>query len=76
MPVDRPRPNPLFNDNRVKIGIMAFNCSHGSTPTMVDDAWPMTWPDNVALAQMADAAGFERSCPSGGGRASSSWTGR
>ena len=25
------RHNPIFNDNRVKLGVMAFNCSHGST---------------------------------------------
>lgn len=50
--------NPLYSDNRMKIGVMAFNCSHGSTVTTADGAWPMTWDDNVALAQMADRAGF------------------
>lgn len=62
---DAPPPNPLFSDNRVKLGVMAFNCSHGSTPTMVENAWKMTWPDNVALARMADAAGFEALLPVG-----------
>lgn len=57
--------NPLWNDNRMKIGVMAFNCSHGSTPTMAEGAWPMTWADNVALARMADAAGFEALLPVG-----------
>lgn len=57
--------NPLFNGNRVKLGIMAFNCSLGSTPTTAEHAWPMTWPDNVALEQMADAAGFEALLPVG-----------
>jgi len=27
--------NPIFSDNRVKLGVMAFNCSHGSTVTRV-----------------------------------------
>ena len=57
--------NPLYNDNRMKIGVMAFNCSHGSTVTSVDEAWSMNWADNVALAQMADAAGFEALLPVG-----------
>ena len=57
--------NPLLGDNRVKLGIMAFNCSLGSTPTMVEEAWPMTWPDNVALARLADGAGFEALLPVG-----------
>ncbi len=57
--------NPLYSDNRMKIGVMAFNCSHGSTVTTVDEAWPMTWYDNVALAQMADTAGFEALLPVG-----------
>ena len=57
--------NPLYNDNRMKIGVMAFNCSHGSTVTTVDEAWSMNWADNVSLAQMADAAGFEALLPVG-----------
>jgi dimethylsulfone monooxygenase len=57
--------NPLFNDNRMKLGIMAFNCSHGSTATTAPGTWPMTWPDNVALAQMADRAGMEALLPVG-----------
>jgi FMNH2-dependent dimethyl sulfone monooxygenase len=59
------RRNPIFSDNRVKLGVMAFNCSHGSTVTRVPEAWPMTWEGNVALAQMADAAGFEALLPVG-----------
>ena len=48
--------NPLYSDNRMKIGVMAFNCSHGPTVTTVDEAWPMTWYDNVALAMLAVTA--------------------
>jgi hypothetical protein len=39
--------NPIFSDNAMKLGIMAFNCSHGSTVTTADGTWPMRWEDNV-----------------------------
>lgn len=57
--------NPLFNANRMKIGVMAFNCSLGSTPTLVEEAWRLSWPANVELARMADEAGFEALLPVG-----------
>jgi len=57
--------SPLFNDNRMKLGVMAFNCSHGSSVTTAENVWPMTWADNVALARMADDAGFEALLPVG-----------
>ena len=51
--------NPLFSDNKVKIGIIAMNCSHGSTITSAENTWDMTWPDTKEVAVMADRAGFE-----------------
>lgn len=51
--------NPLHNDNRMKIGIIAMNCSHGSTITTAENTWEMTWPDTREVAVMADRAGFE-----------------
>ncbi len=57
--------NALLGDNPVKLGVMAFNCSHGSTVTNVDEAWAMTWEDNLALAKMADQAGMEALLPVG-----------
>ncbi len=57
--------NALFNSNRMKLGVMAFNCSGGSTVTTADGAWPMTWEDNAALARMVDAAGMEVLLPVG-----------
>jgi alkanesulfonate monooxygenase SsuD/methylene tetrahydromethanopterin reductase-like flavin-dependent oxidoreductase (luciferase family) len=51
--------NPLFNDNQMKIGIIAMNCSHGSTITTAENAWRMDWPKTREVATMADAAGFE-----------------
>lgn len=60
-----PKTNPILGPNVMKLGVMAFNCSGGSTVTTAPEAWPMTWPDNVALAQMADRAGFEALLPVG-----------
>jgi FMNH2-dependent dimethyl sulfone monooxygenase len=51
--------NPLFNDNKMKIGIIGMNCSHGSTITTAENAWEMNWPDTREVAVMADQAGFE-----------------
>jgi FMNH2-dependent dimethyl sulfone monooxygenase len=50
--------NPLFNDNKMKIGIIGMNCSHGSTITTAENAWEMNWPDTREVAVMADQAGF------------------
>ena len=41
----------LFGGNRMKLGVMAFNCSHGSTITTVPEAWRLNWPDTKAIAQ-------------------------
>ena len=51
--------NPLFNENPMKLGIIAMNCSHGSTITTAENTWEMTWPDTREVAQMADRAGLE-----------------
>jgi FMNH2-dependent dimethyl sulfone monooxygenase len=53
------KPNPLFNDNAMKIGIIGMNCSHGSTITTAENVWEMNWPDTREVAVMADQAGFE-----------------
>ena len=45
--------NPLFNKNRMKLGVMAFNCSHGSTVTTAENSWRMTWEENKQLAQLS-----------------------
>lgn len=57
--------NPLFSHNRLKLGVMAFNCSRGSTVSLDPLAWPMTWEDNMQLAKLADQAGFEALLPVG-----------
>jgi len=55
----------LFGGNRMKLGVMAFNCSHGSTITTVPEAWRLNWPDTIEIAQAVDQAGMECLLPVG-----------
>lgn len=55
----------LFGGNRMKLGVMAFNCSHGSTITTVPEAWRLNWSDTVEIAQAVDDAGMECVLPVG-----------
>jgi FMNH2-dependent dimethyl sulfone monooxygenase len=55
----------LFGGNRMKLGAMAFNCSHGSTITTVPEAWKLNWADTVDIAQAVDRAGMEALLPVG-----------
>lgn len=57
--------NPLFRKHRMKLGVMAFNCSHGSTITSAEGAWELNWPDTKVIAQMADRAGLDVLLPVG-----------
>jgi alkanesulfonate monooxygenase SsuD/methylene tetrahydromethanopterin reductase-like flavin-dependent oxidoreductase (luciferase family) len=49
----------------MKLGVMAFNCSHGSTITTVPEAWRLNWPDSKEIAQAVDRAGMEALLPVG-----------
>ena len=55
----------LFGGNRMKLGVMAFNCSHGSTITTVPEAWKLNWADTVEIAQAVDRSGMEALLPVG-----------
>ena len=55
----------LFGGNRMKLGVMAFNCSLGSTITTVPEAWKLDWADTVEIAQMVDRSGMETLLPVG-----------
>ena len=50
--------NPLFNDNRLKLGIFGTN-GKGAAQTLVPEAYRPTWQASVATARQADALGFE-----------------
>src|SRR5258708_5679482 len=51
--------------NRLKLGLFGANCSSGRAVTLVPERWSGSWPDCLALAQMADEAGIEFMLPIG-----------
>ena len=55
----------LFGGNRMKLGVMAFDCSHGSTITTVPEAWQLNWADTKTIAQAVDGSGMEALLPVG-----------
>ena len=55
----------MGNGNRLKLGLFGANCSSGRAVTTVPERWSGNWPDCLALAQMADAAGIEFMLPIG-----------
>ena len=53
----------LHNTNTLKLGLFASNCSGGRAATTVPERWSGSWPDNLALAKLADAAGIDFMLP-------------
>ncbi|SDR61227.1 Flavin-dependent oxidoreductase, luciferase family (includes alkanesulfonate monooxygenase SsuD and methylene tetrahydromethanopterin reductase) [Rhizobiales bacterium GAS113] len=51
--------HPMHGPNAFKLGVFSINADGGLALTRVPERWPAEWPDIVAVAQMADAAGFE-----------------
>jgi alkanesulfonate monooxygenase SsuD/methylene tetrahydromethanopterin reductase-like flavin-dependent oxidoreductase (luciferase family) len=49
----------MYNTNTLKIGLFGANCSSSRTATTVPERWSASWPDTLALAQMADKAGLD-----------------
>jgi len=57
--------NPLFNDNRMKLGTFSTNCSNGAAATTAEAAYKLSWPATRAIAEASDRAGFEALVPVG-----------
>ena len=55
----------MHNANRFKLGLFGSNCSSGRAVTGVPERWSGSWPDNLALARMADEAGIDFMLPVG-----------
>jgi hypothetical protein len=55
--------NPLFNDNKLKLGLFGVNVSNGCAITTVEGRHTVTWPTNLAIAQTADRHGYEAMVP-------------
>lgn len=54
--------NPIFNDNKLKLGIFAMN-GIGISMTTVPEAPAAKWPDSANASAIADHAGFEALVP-------------
>ena len=50
---------PVFNDNKMKLGIFGQNCSNGCTISHAETTFEPTYQHSVAISQKADALGFE-----------------
>lgn len=57
--------NPMFNDNKLKLGTFASNCSGALSMTLAETVFEPTFEKNVEIAKMAEAAGFECMIPLG-----------
>jgi len=58
-----PRPSPMFNDNKLKLGIFSANCSSGMAVTKVSERWDNSWANNIDLVRQCDDAGLEFMLP-------------
>jgi alkanesulfonate monooxygenase SsuD/methylene tetrahydromethanopterin reductase-like flavin-dependent oxidoreductase (luciferase family) len=56
---------PVFNDNKMKLGIFGQNCSNGCTISHAETTFQPTYKHNVEISQKADALGFELLVPVG-----------
>src|SRR5919202_975853 len=57
--------NPLFNDNKLKLGTFCTNVSHGSVATTAEGSLELTWANTLQIAQDSDRAGIEAIVPLG-----------
>jgi alkanesulfonate monooxygenase SsuD/methylene tetrahydromethanopterin reductase-like flavin-dependent oxidoreductase (luciferase family) len=55
----------LYSRNVLKLGLFGANCSSGRAATTVPERWSGSWEDNLAVAQLADAAGIDFMLPIG-----------
>jgi FMNH2-dependent dimethyl sulfone monooxygenase len=56
---------PVYNENRLKLGIFGMNCSNGCTITHAETTFEPTYEHNVKIAKLADELGFEMLVPVG-----------
>lgn len=49
----------LGTANRLKLGLFGANMSSGTALTTIPERWVADWDENVAVAQLADAAGID-----------------
>jgi len=53
------RLHPLKGPNRFKLGVFSANADGGLAITRAPERWRASWPDNLAVAGLADRAGLD-----------------
>ena len=54
--------SPLFNDDRLKLGVFSHNGA-GPIQTTAADGWQPGWPETLTVSLAADRAGLEAVVP-------------
>jgi alkanesulfonate monooxygenase SsuD/methylene tetrahydromethanopterin reductase-like flavin-dependent oxidoreductase (luciferase family) len=57
--VDRTLTNPLFGDQKMKLGLFGVNCSYGLIMSHAPSTYEITWAHAKEIAQRADRIGFD-----------------
>ncbi|MEV0068207.1 MULTISPECIES: LLM class flavin-dependent oxidoreductase [unclassified Amycolatopsis] len=57
--VDRAETNPLFGDQKMKLGLFGTNCSYGLIMSHAPSTYKITWEHTREIAQRADGLGFD-----------------
>jgi alkanesulfonate monooxygenase SsuD/methylene tetrahydromethanopterin reductase-like flavin-dependent oxidoreductase (luciferase family) len=55
--------NPMFNDNKLKLGVFGTNCSNACAITTAESTFEPTFEHNVKIAKQLEAAGWECMVP-------------
>jgi dimethylsulfone monooxygenase len=55
--------NPLFNANKLKLGVFFANIGGGPRPTTAEGRFQLSWPAVLDVAMVADHAGVEAFIP-------------
>ena len=55
--------NPMFNDQKMKLGLFGTNCSYGLVMSHAPSTYEVTWEHTREIARRADALGFEALVP-------------
>ena len=54
---------PLYNDQKLKLGVFSINCSNGVNISHAPTTHRITWEHQLEIARRADAMGFELLLP-------------
>jgi alkanesulfonate monooxygenase SsuD/methylene tetrahydromethanopterin reductase-like flavin-dependent oxidoreductase (luciferase family) len=60
---DRRETNPIFNDNKLKLGTFQTNLDSACLMSSLEGRFELNWPNTLAIARLADEMGFEALLP-------------